>query len=194
MSLIAAAKHKIGTAVDLAKNFIFDASAQDSVLRLFRENNLSTPILSFDANNVMEVPANKIGVGLTISPAYAIPNSEIKLGTVNTSVGSNYGNAWNAGTSRFQPSVAGVYFFSVSASISGGGTVVYLSVRAKKNGLVIAEQAQPPYSSIYGGVNLTNQVYLNGTTDYIEFFAQQGGSTNGQLNGAYITAALLFKA
>lgn len=38
MSLIAAAKHKIGIALDATKNFIFDASAQDGALKLLRES------------------------------------------------------------------------------------------------------------------------------------------------------------
>lgn len=193
MSLIAAAKHQIGIAVDLAKNFILDASAQDGKLKLFRNSDLVNPIMSFDANNVMDVPANKIGFLATLGTSYAIPTSEIKLGTVNHNVPFNYGTWWNPATGQFKPNVAGLYLVTVHASLTGGGVVTYLSAVIKKNGAGVTQSACPPYSSVYGVLSASQIIYLNGTTDFVEFFAQQGGSTNGALNGSAISAALLFK-
>ena len=71
---------------------------------------------------------------------------------------------------RFQPTIAGYYQITVNLYISylsTGGTVPQAMIY--KNGSEYARGGQV-YSavSIYGAINVTDLVYLNGSTDYVE--------------------------
>lgn len=186
MSLIKAISHQIGMAADAAKNFIFSASAQDGTMTLKRES--GQLITSYKANGVVVNEANKVSFKAILSTSYAVPAAEILLGTTNTSITFDPTNSFVGG--KFKPQVAGYYQANCSVSMQGGGTITYLAARIKKNGVEFVENAFPPYGGLYGAPSVSQLFYLNGTTDYLEFFASNGSTANGTLSGFTISAVL----
>lgn len=77
-------------------------------------------------------------------------------------------NAFNTSTGRFQPTVAGYYLISARASYSSSGlTATYVAAVIGKNGSIYA-LASTPSNLAYPHINVTDVVYLNGTTDYVQ--------------------------
>jgi hypothetical protein len=77
---------------------------------------------------------------------------------------------------RFTPNVAGYYQFNATVGATATSSLAYNYVQIFKNGV----QAS---SSIYGPYNVTGNygsfsvlIYMNGTTDYVELYAQLGGT------------------
>jgi len=76
---------------------------------------------------------------------------------------------------RFQPTVAGYYLVTLTARIgSSGGSVSNAQVAIYKNGSLFAvpfDTADFYNSASDPNIGGSNLVYLNGSTDYIEFYA-----------------------
>lgn len=108
-------------------------------------------------------------------------------------------NWWDPTTKRFTPTIAGYYAISFSAWWSTGSVATnQFNTQVRKNGNTIAiYQSQMTTSSgqTHGG---TKVIYLNGSTDYVDFTAYNGdsssrtlqyGSSSGQ--GTHFSAALM---
>lgn len=84
----------------------------------------------------------------------------------------------NSSTYRFTPNVAGYY------QVNGGATTVTTSttliIDLYKNGSSYTRlgYGYPTAPSVYG----TSQVYLNGSTDYVELYVFQGAATQNLSN------------
>jgi hypothetical protein len=79
---------------------------------------------------------------------------------------------------RFTPNVEGYYL--LSANYYMGNTTGYRTCRVLKNGSIdaIRGSISPGASGIGSGATLNALIYLNGTTDYVEFYMYQtSGST-----------------
>jgi len=83
---------------------------------------------------------------------------------------------------RFTPNVAGYYHIVAQAYIDYSGTApIRMRLSVYKNGVGNKETILTQSSMIYGTLNMSNLIYMNGTTDYLEMYSlQQGGS------GAYL--------
>jgi len=102
--------------------------------------------------------------------------TKIPFDTITFDSNGSFDNTTNY---RFQPTIAGYYQITVNALFSyttTGGNVPYLYIY--KNGTAYALSGQI-YSavSIYGGVNVTDVVYLNGSTDYVEGYVYYNSPT-----------------
>ena len=84
---------------------------------------------------------------------------------------------------RFTPTVAGYYQINVNAtySASWSGTNSYTNTYIYKNGSVLCASGTQPSNNNYSLTQVSTIVYLNGSTDYIEFY----GVT--QINSSLIT-------
>jgi hypothetical protein len=90
---------------------------------------------------------------------------------------------------RFTPTTAGKYFISSSATFDAGGTdrfhAIYYYI--KKNGSTLASVGADDYDNFLGyakPVTLTAIVDMNGTSDYIEMYANFNVTTgSGSLIG-----------
>ena len=87
----------------------------------------------------------------------------------------NEGAAWSNSTDRFQPTIAGYYlagfgYMMQSTTLTSIGAYIYL------NGTKRFEAINAGYAGIIGVANVFGLVYLNGTTDYIEFYTEGGGT------------------
>lgn len=98
----------------------------------------------------------------------------------------------NATNYRFTPTVAGYYQFNAQGQIN---TTSPIGLRFYKNGSgyggysVSGSQA----GALYGNGTLSDLIYMNGTTDYLELYAIQisGGSTNLNNGTASFSGALV---
>jgi hypothetical protein len=83
---------------------------------------------------------------------------------------SNYDNSTNY---RFTPTVAGYYQINGNVSFVGA-SVGYVQVAIYKNGSQHVSGSGIPNNTQIGGMATASSViYLNGTTDYVEFYAWQ---------------------
>jgi len=93
---------------------------------------------------------------------------------------SNYDPTTNY---RFTPTVAGYYQINANASL-GGATVGFVQCYLYKNGLAHSAGSGISNNNTVGGkVSASALVYLNGSSDYVEFYVwqNQGTSTNLQV-------------
>jgi hypothetical protein len=91
---------------------------------------------------------------------------------------------------RFTPTVAGYYQVNLTGSMGDSGSGGCTEFGAiYKNGSVYG--LTRAYDTIGQNVNVSNSliVYLNGTTDYIEAYAQQTGGTTGRFFGGVNTSS-----
>jgi len=104
-------------------------------------------------------------------------------------------SCYNASTSRFTPNVAGYYsiigmarFGPITATLTIGSVFV--------NGSVYSRGSGASCSSSYAYNQCSAIVYLNGTTDYVEFYAYQnsGSSQNSDYYTAYKFTGSLLRA
>jgi hypothetical protein len=83
---------------------------------------------------------------------------------------------------RFTPTVAGYYQINANVSV-GGGSVGYVQCAIYKNGNGYTVGSSVPNNSSVGGmVTASTVLFLNGSTDYVEFYVwqNQGASINLQ--------------
>ena len=107
-------------------------------------------------------------------------NTKVQFNTKVFDTASAYDNVTNY---RFTPTVAGYYQVNVSVQIQGSASGA-LSLFIYKNGSLYNQLA---YSANSAALNpmITGSIllFLNGSTDYIEIFAEQGSGINGTLYG-----------
>jgi hypothetical protein len=95
--------------------------------------------------------------------------TKVQCNTEEYDLGSNYDNATNY---RFTPTTPGIYQFNFVTTASGsGGTTIWVY----KNGSAIREGARTAGAGAPMG--FSTQLSMNGTTDYVEFFAQVAAGT-----------------
>lgn len=93
-------------------------------------------------------------------------------------------NAFDSVTNyRFQPNVAGYYYVTGQVQSSGPSNF-YVAIH--KSGNELKRGVQSTGAATYAA-NVACLVYLNGTTDYVELFAWQNGTTQNTVTGANTT-------
>lgn len=105
-------------------------------------------------------------------------------------------NCFDSSTNyRFTPNVAGYYLVNGAFRIGTASTGLVLWLY--KNGSAYKELSYLPATAGSTAVAGGAQVYLNGTTDYIELYAQQNAATQNSVTGSattYFQAALVRSA
>jgi hypothetical protein len=76
-------------------------------------------------------------------------------------------------SSTFTPNVAGYYFITAGLGLNSSGVCV---IQLWKNGSSFRDGGSFSASSIYG-INISELVYANGTTDYFEIYGNPGSGT-----------------
>jgi hypothetical protein len=108
-------------------------------------------------------------------------------------------NWWDASTKKFTPTIAGYYNVTLQvwwtiAAVTNNQN----NIQVRKNGNTVAISQTQTLSGQGYSQNATKLVYLNGSTDYVDFTAYTGnssaqslqyGSSNGQ--GTFFSAALM---
>lgn len=128
------------------------------------------------------------GTGPAFS-AYMSANQTISINTwtkviFNTEsfdTNSNYDPTTNY---RFTPTVAGYYSISLVATMNdtaAGGSTEYSAIY--KNGAIFSSVKNRDNDGQSRNMSQSTLVYCNGSTDYIEIYAYQGGGTSGNIVG-----------
>lgn len=171
---------KLGDNADTSKNFLIEVpTVADGSLSIKRGN--GTDVLTVDnAGNIRAgVSCNLVGNGPAFrayqNVAQTITNTPSKV--LFQAENFDYGSAYDVATSRFQPTVAGVYKidWTVGGAFSGN---TYVQVHLYKNGALYSEGAIDSTAGVYRGIGGSDLVYLNGTTDYVEVFGSLTGASN----------------
>lgn len=88
---------------------------------------------------------------------------------------------------RFQPNVAGYYLVNQTTTGSGTG-VSYVGSFIYKNGAIYVAGQNAGNALTFQICSVSQVIYLNGTTDYLEFYAQIN-ATAPYINGALVNTA-----
>jgi hypothetical protein len=121
--------------------------------------------------------------------AQSIPSSTSTKLTFSTET-FDTNNNFDTSTSRFTPTVAGVY--QVTGSVRCDASTTYCQAVIMKNGTGVANHYD--YHTTANMAHVTTLVQMNGSTDYLELNGVSGGAA-GNINGSdantYFEAALL---
>jgi hypothetical protein len=77
---------------------------------------------------------------------------------------------------RFTPNVAGYYQFNVTLGANATTSLTYNWIQIWKNGSQDSITIYGPYSTQNNYGALSTLIYMNGTTDYVELYAQVAGT------------------
>jgi hypothetical protein len=154
--------------------------------------------------NTLTLPANTGTVITTAStfagtgPAFSAymsvnqtpTNNVLTKCAINTEV-FDTASCFNTSTYRFTPNVAGYY--QINGSVTGYSTDTTLTIAVtviQKNGsTVAAAQISGSLSFLALQPTITQIVYLNGSTDYVELYGQVSASNGSQL---FVGTSLLY--
>jgi len=98
----------------------------------------------------------------------------------------------NFASSRFTPTVAGYYLIAGQVSTNTTLNNVPLYVQIFKNGSSIGSNVGVGTTSSSTGCHITSLVYMNGSTDYVELYAQPNAGTINTLITTFATYDSLY--
>ena len=119
--------------------------------------------------------------------------TKLSINTEEYDTASAYDSTTNY---RFQPLIAGYYQVNAGVAWASGTGVGYAAIY--KNGSSYKQGNSTPIGTISNNSTVAIQVYLNGSTDYVEFYALQNttlslAAVNG-INLTYFQAAMVRSA
>lgn len=127
-------------------------------------------VLTIDANGRIALPQSVVAFTAWLSVAQSLATGvATKLIFQTKEVDTN--NFYDTTTGKFQPLVPGWY--QVSGGFQHAGTATLALAYVYKNGSLARVIARADST---GGVAGSTLIYLNGSTDYVEFWAQQNGT------------------
>jgi hypothetical protein len=89
---------------------------------------------------------------------------------------------------RFTPNVAGYYFISAESWVNSPGTnPSSITNCLYKNGSIYKQADEYGAANVNGGVTVSSLVYLNGSTDYVEFYIYATGGISSNYTFAGVT-------
>lgn len=91
-------------------------------------------------------------------------------------------SAYDNSTSRFNPKVEGLY--QITGAVQVNGTTSSMFTGIAKNGTLYRVGSYHNLSSTAPISVVSGQVYLNGTTDYVEIFAYSGSTLTTQVSSS----------
>lgn len=83
----------------------------------------------------------------------------------------------------FLPNVAGYYQVHFAAGGTGGSSLTFVAAYIYKNGAQVSRNITPSYSSINADTMSSRLIYMNGTTDYLQFYGQATGTGTITITG-----------
>lgn len=120
-------------------------------------------------------------------------STKVQINTEEYDTASAYDKDTNY---RFQPAIAGYY--QINGGIACNATAAgYFLCQLYKNGSKVKDGSNFPVSAVYGPQSVTSAlIYLNGSTDYVELYAQSSasmtlatGAISTYFQGALVRAA-----
>jgi hypothetical protein len=188
---------QLGDNATAANNFVWQTNI-DGTAKLARGviGATTQDILTVDASGRVNFPQTLVAFRVyATSSTTALTTTDTRINFDTKTDGSNNAfdltNSFDLTNDRFQPNVAGYYQFTGCFVTSNGTSQVIASLR--KNGNLYSVGMQLPTAQ---RASVTDLIYLNGTTDYVELF---GFSSPGQNTGTgsastYFSGTLVAKA
>jgi len=146
-------------------------------------------------NGTILTTANTFGAGT--GPAFSVylSTSQTISNNVTTKVAFNSENfdtasCFNTSTYRFTPTTAGYYSFSVIVQPQSNSAISGYSFYLTKNGADVGSSNQICYANGNNGYSLNPayngslMYYLNGSTDFVELYFNQGTGSSKLLYGS----------
>ena len=129
-------------------------------------------------------PVFRAGGGTTLSVAH---DTQTKA----TFGAATFDTASGFSSNRYTPNVAGYYQVNAGVQYEGSSlSTNYAVISLYKNGGVYTE-GEVAVLIQYGSLSVSDVVYLNGTTDYIEVFMSHKQGTAQNMRGKYFSACWL---
>jgi hypothetical protein len=151
----------------------------------------------FTATNAAAAQA-ALGLGSIYFSAYLSAGQSVTLSTstkilFNTEIADSNSFYDNATNYRFQPTIAGKYFVHVHVQGTAATTVQYTICNIYKNGANYA-QGQLAGNTTSQNADIATIVSFNGSTDYVEGWAQIIGTGSALINGGAAPIQSLMEA
>ena len=97
---------------------------------------------------------------------------------------SDPNNWWDATTKKFTPTIAGWYYFNYQANWAAASiTNAQCNIQMRKNATTFSIGQMQLLSGSPYSMSCSGMVYLNGTTDYVDFTAYSANTTSHSLTG-----------
>jgi len=193
MSIVKSIMKQLGLSGDPAKNFTFSVPpSPDGTMKLARGNAGATTqdIMTVDAAGKVAFPATPTPTG-GVGPAFLAKTNAVQTlnGTVWTVLNFQvemFDTDNCFASNKFTPNVAGYYLFSGSAALQASALS---ASKVIKNG---TESYQGSFDNANYIGSTTVLLYMNGTTDYVEFmfYAAVAATTNGVASPAFFSGFL----
>jgi hypothetical protein len=165
----------------------------------FDANDFSVIELNIDATTIGDASSTANNQVYHLRRESTITGVTIPSGFVYTPIDfnvlvNNFGNTdamWDSSTKRFTPTVAGVWNFNFTGQIPNDANANFTGAAILKNGTNLSSFV----SSIDHAVDTIGvSIYMNGTTDYIQFtLASNTQLTNRNITNSSFDATLLHK-
>ena len=123
---------------------------------------------------ILNTPINVGSVAFSVSGTSRAINSTNRA-VLYPTVANNPQNYYEPTTGRFTPKTAGYYQFDASLNLFGMANST-LTLSLVKNGTITVQRVPSFSSTLAGGCTLSQVVYMNGSTDYVQVFADTSGN------------------
>jgi hypothetical protein len=123
---------------------------------------------------ILNTPINVGSVAFSVSGTSRAINSTYRA-VLYPTVANNPQNYYEPTTGRFTPKTAGYYQFDASLNLFGMANST-LTLSLVKNGTITVQRVPSFSSTLAGGCTLSQVVYMNGSTDYVQVFADTSGN------------------
>jgi len=102
----------------------------------------------------------------------------------------NDGGAWSDATDKFQPTTAGYYQVSFQYSLSSI-TITSIGAYIYLNGASRLQAVNGGHANAYGKVLVSGIIWMNGSTDFVEFYTESSGTGTPTASNLIASAALV---
>jgi hypothetical protein len=189
------------TAGNATNNGTSISSDTSGVLEL-KTGSTPTTALTISTGQVVTFAQQPAGTFAGTGPAfsaYMAANQTVTSGvltklTLNTKVFDTNNNFDNVTNYRFTPTVGGYYQISMSLLMNGATTAAVVALY--KNGSLYTNTVYFQAAGVSTQYPLSVLIYLNGSTDYLEFYGQTNGGTTigGGSTGTFASGCLVRSA
>ena len=157
------------------------AAAGSNTLVLPTGNGTSGQVLSTNGSGALSFVDRMTAAGPAFSAGgttQALTNA-VQTKVICDTENFDTASCYDSSTSRFTPTVAGYYFISVEAQFTGVTSSGFFTLYLSKNG-TLQELSVTAAPVQYIRTDAQFLYYLDGSTDYVEFYAYQnsGGARN----------------
>lgn len=167
MSIIQSIKQVLGLSGTASENHFWDGSIPNIL-------SLKRGIPSAPGAEVININAGQVSAPNQVTPTFIaeVTSSGTATGPVNiggiVSVTTNIAGTW--ATNKYTPQKAGYYLVAFDLGAQMGTSLFYNALSIRKNGVSLLTNVGTPYATMYSRTLISGLVYMNGTTDYLEFY------------------------